>query len=104
MAVCNPSLPRQYNVSGLPPWSFKNWYCAGGMPKELLHPNEVPKKIRNIRFGVMPPEEIHQAAEIEVCNRELYNPADMKPIKHGSLDRRLVLQFWANHVTLPVCL
>ena len=59
------------------------------MTKEQLRLGNGPKKIRSIHFGIMPPEEICEAAEMEVCNRELYNPTDMKPIKHGSLDRRL---------------
>lgn len=34
-------------------------------------------------------------AEIEVCNRELYNVNTNIPVKHGCLDRRLV-SLWSE--------
>lgn len=45
---------------------------------------------KHIKFGVLTPQEIVELAEIEVCNRELYNVATRAPVKFGCLDRRLV--------------
>ena len=47
---------------------------------------------KHIKFGVLTPQEIVELAEIEVCNRELYNVATRAPVKFGCLDRRLVKQ------------
>lgn len=45
---------------------------------------------KHIKFGILTPQEIVEMAEIEVCNRELYNVANRTPVKYGCLDRRLV--------------
>lgn len=45
---------------------------------------------KHIKFGVLTPQEITEMAEIEICNRELYNVNTSIPVKHGCLDRRLV--------------
>lgn len=45
---------------------------------------------KHIKFGVLTPQEIVEMAEIEVCNRELYNVTNRTPVKYGCLDRRLV--------------
>jgi len=45
---------------------------------------------KHIKFGILTPQEIVEMAEIEVCNRELYNVATRTPVKYGCLDRRLV--------------
>lgn len=37
----------------------------------------------------MNPEEIVETAEVQVVNRELYNPANRQPVNYGCLDRRL---------------
>ena len=46
---------------------------------------------KHIKFGVLTPQEITEMAEIEICNRELYNVNTSIPVKHGCLDRRLVI-------------
>lgn len=45
---------------------------------------------KHIKFGILTPQEIVEMAEIEVCNRELYNVTNRTPVKYGCLDRRLV--------------
>lgn len=45
---------------------------------------------KNIKFGILTPQEIVEMAEIEIVNRELYNVTNRSPVKFGCLDRRLV--------------
>lgn len=55
--------------------------------KELLRENDVPKKIKHIKFGVLTSAEMNEMAELEVVNRELYR--NKMPVRFGALDRRL---------------
>ena len=56
------------------------------MPAEILFR-------KHIKFGIASPEEIAEIAEVEVCNRELYQVTNREPVTYGCLDRRLVLPY-----------
>lgn len=57
--------------------------------KELLRVNDAPRRLKNIHFAPANQQEISQVAEIQVYNRELYNPATQSAVTNGVLDRRL---------------
>ena len=60
---------------------------------------------KHIKFGVLTPQEIVEMAEIEVCNRELYNVTNRTPVKYGCLDRRLVsLENSCKYIVLIIAL
>ncbi|KAF9975704.1 DNA-directed RNA polymerase III subunit [Actinomortierella ambigua] len=51
--------------------------------------DQAPKKIKQIQFGVLSPQEIVQVSEFEVTQRDLYTVQDRQPVKYGMLDLRL---------------
>jgi DNA-directed RNA polymerase III subunit RPC1 len=57
--------------------------------KELLRVNDAPRRLKNIRFAPASESEIARVAELQVYNRELYNPVNQTAVAHGVLDRRL---------------
>ncbi len=59
------------------------------MGKELLKLDTAPRRIKNIKFGVLQPFEIDELSEVDVVNRELYSIAERAPVRNGVLDRRL---------------
>ncbi|KAG0249377.1 hypothetical protein BG011_009370 [Mortierella polycephala] len=56
--------------------------------KEQVH-EQAPKKIKQIQFGVLSPQEIVNVSEFEVTQRDLYTVQDRQPVKYGMLDLRL---------------
>ncbi|KAF9919505.1 hypothetical protein FBU30_010929 [Linnemannia zychae] len=56
--------------------------------KEQVH-EQAPKKIKQIQFGVLSPQEIVNVSEFEVTQRDLYTLQDRQPVKYGMLDLRL---------------
>ncbi|KAF9141755.1 hypothetical protein BG015_001176, partial [Linnemannia schmuckeri] len=56
--------------------------------KEQVH-EQAPKKIKQIQFGVLSPQEIVNVSEFEVTQRDLYTLVDRQPVKYGMLDLRL---------------
>ena len=66
------------------------------MTKETLVEKDVPKRIKHIQFGILSPQEIWEHAEIEVCNKDMYNSiakgggGARKPAPNGCLDPHLV--------------
>jgi DNA-directed RNA polymerase III subunit RPC1 len=61
--------------------------------KETFVDKDIPKRIKHIQFGVLSPQEIWQYAEIEICNKDMYESSGgvRKPAKHGCLDPHLVI-------------
>ncbi|KAJ8602663.1 hypothetical protein CTAYLR_004114 [Chrysophaeum taylorii] len=47
------------------------------------------KKIKEVGFGLLSPEEMSRVAEVECCNRELYQMPSRNPARYGCLDMRL---------------
>lgn len=54
--------------------------------------DQVPKRIKHIKFGCMGPSQLLKHGEVEVSTRELYTfgGTERLPVRHGALDRRLV--------------
>ncbi|KAJ1964136.1 DNA-directed RNA polymerase III subunit C1 (rpo31) [Dipsacomyces acuminosporus] len=50
---------------------------------------QAPKQIHCIQFGVPSPQDIRQAAEVQINQRDLYVAENRKPVPHGVLDPRL---------------
>ncbi|KAF9349052.1 hypothetical protein BGX26_012591 [Mortierella sp. AD094] len=57
------------------------------MKEQVLE--QAPKKIKQIQFGVLSPQEIVNVSEFEVTQRDLYTVQDRQPVKYGMLDLRL---------------
>ncbi|KDD75278.1 domain 1 of RNA polymerase Rpb1, partial [Helicosporidium sp. ATCC 50920] len=56
--------------------------------EQFVEPN-VPRKIKKISFGIMPPHEMINNAEFQVHERTLYKMPERRPAPGGVLDARL---------------
>ncbi|CAL8471480.1 g11022 [Coccomyxa elongata] len=67
--------------------------------KEPYRVANVPRKIQQIQFGVMSPDEIIKASELQVYERSLYKMPERKPAPNGTLDPRLGVSNRASKCT-----
>lgn len=59
------------------------------LPKEFVNEDEAPKRLKEIKFGLLGSTDIVRLSEIQVVNRELYRHPERIPMKYGCLDLRL---------------
>lgn len=54
--------------------------------------DQVPKRIKHLKFGCMDPSDLVRQGVLEVTTRDLYaiGNSERTPVKHGALDRRMV--------------
>lgn len=57
--------------------------------------DQVPKRIKHLKFGCMDPSDLVRQGVLEVSTRDLYTfgGSDRKPAQNGALDRRMVCAF-----------
>lgn len=55
--------------------------------------DQVPKRIKHLKFGCMDPSDLVRQGVLEVSTRDLYTfgGSERAPASHGALDRRMVL-------------
>ena len=57
--------------------------------KQFVKADSAPKKISQLQFGLLSPEEIQRLAEFQVTSRELFTQPSRSPAPGGCLDPRL---------------
>lgn len=64
--------------------------------------DQVPKRIKHLKFGCMDPSDLVRQGVLEVSTRDLYTfgGAERKPATNGALDRRMVSNLEKSRASL----